>query len=151
MVTGISTLRISARYIDDILGWAEEAGQVECCGLMFGEAGEITRVQHTANVASDTRNAFEIDPTALIAAEKASRNGDVPVIGYFHSHPHGDATPSITDAEMALPDGRFWLIAANREVKGWRALAAGPVHCRFEPVDLIDSHSGLAIARLDRH
>ena len=84
-----------------------------------------------ANVAADPARRFEIDPGALIAALRAERGGGETVIGYWHSHPSGDATPSATDAAMAAADGKIWLIVAGGTVTAWRAGATG-VHGRFE-------------------
>ncbi len=58
-------------------------------------------------------------------------------LGYWHSHPSGDATPSVTDAAMAQPDGKLWLIVAHEGEKLWRAEDSGPLHGRFMPVELI--------------
>ncbi|MCL6305260.1 Mov34/MPN/PAD-1 family protein, partial [Streptococcus agalactiae] len=60
--------------------------------------------------------------------------GEAPVIGHYHSHPSGVAVPSPRDAADAMPDGMVWLIVGGREVRAWRAVAAGEVEGRFDPV-----------------
>lgn len=105
---------------------------MEACGILFGD-GAVTGASVTRNVAPDPTRHFEIDPAALIAAVRAARTGGEPVMGYWHSHPSGDATPSATDAAMAVPDGRLWLIVTGDVVTGWRAGTTG-VQGRFEPV-----------------
>ena len=55
-------------------------------------------------------------------------------MGYWHSHPSGDAMPSVTDAAMAAPDGKLWLIVGGDTVTAWRAVEQGVLHGRFEPV-----------------
>lgn len=79
---------------------------------------------------------FEIDPRALFAALRAERGGGPKVAGYWHSHPSGDATPSATDAAMAAPDGKLWLIVAGEALRGWRAGPGGEVHGRFDRVEI---------------
>lgn len=107
---------------------------MEACGLLFGTDG-VERASVAANVASDPARRFEIDPGALIAALRAEREGGERVIGYWHSHPSGDATPSATDAAMAAADGRLWLIVAGGAMTAWRAGESG-LHGRFEPIPL---------------
>ncbi len=128
-------LRISSCVIDVIQQAAAEAAPLEACGLLFG-ADRVERASVTDNVADDPARRFEIDPGALIAALKAERAGAERMIGYWHSHPSGDATPSATDAAMAAADGKIWVIVAGDAVTAWRAGASG-LHGRFERVDLV--------------
>lgn len=112
-----------------------EAAPLEACGLLFGD-GVVEQASVAANVSDDPARRFEIDPAALIAALKAERAGGDKVIGYWHSHPSGDATPSATDAAMAVADGKLWVIVAGDAVTVWRAGTSG-LHGRFERVEII--------------
>lgn len=125
-------LRISSCVIALLHRAAAEAAPLEACGLLFGADG-VERASVEANVSDDPTRRFEIDPTALIAALKAERGGGERVIGYWHSHPSGDATPSATDAAMAAADGKIWVIVAGEALTAWRAGASG-LHGRFEAV-----------------
>ncbi len=107
----------------------------EACGLLFGEGAEITAFQAVENVAESPETRFEIDPAALFAALKAERAGGRKLIGYWHSHPSGDATPSATDAAMAAPDGKLWLIVTAEVVTAWRA-GPGGLYGRFEKLEI---------------
>lgn len=129
------TIRISSCVIDLIQRAAVAAAPDEACGLLFGDDGAIDRATIAANVAADPRRRFEIDPAALFAAIRAERAGRARVVGYWHSHPSGDAAPSPTDAAMARDDGMLWLIATGTTFTLWRAGAAGR-HGRFDPVDI---------------
>jgi proteasome lid subunit RPN8/RPN11 len=101
----------------------------EACGLLLGQPGVIAIVQDTANTAAAPQRHFEIDPSALLAAHRAARNGGPLVLGYFHSHPNGPAAPSATDQAMAAGDGRIWAIIAADTVALWRDARSG-----FEPL-----------------
>ena len=109
----------------------------EVCGLLLGDEGRIASVRPCANASDEPARRFELDPAALIAAWRAGRSGGPRVIGHYHSHPTGDARPSATDAAEAAADGAIWIIAAAGQVAAWRAVAAGVVHGRFDPVALI--------------
>ena len=121
-------IRISRSVLDAIRRESAAAAPLEACGLLFGSGEEITAFQTAENVAETPDRRFEIDPAALIAALRAERMGGPRLAGYWHSHPSGDATPSATDAAMAAPDGRIWLIV-GREIRAWRAGPHG-----FEPI-----------------
>jgi proteasome lid subunit RPN8/RPN11 len=114
-----------------------DAAPREACGLLFGAPDRITDWQAVENVAEEPERRFEIEPGALFAALRAERAGGPKIVGYWHSHPRGDATPSVIDAAMAQPDGKLWLIVAREGEGLWRAEDRGPLHGRFTPVELI--------------
>lgn len=122
------------------------ASAAEVCGLLLGVAAPgtvaITHLLPAANVAADPARFFEIDPAVLLAAHRAARAGAPQVVGHYHSHPGGDATPSPRDAAAAAPDGALWLIAAAGTVAAWRAVADGALHGRFDAVELACHESG---------
>ncbi len=132
-----TSLRLPKSLEQELLSFAEGEPGVEVCGLVFGADDEVHSLQATINVADKSANEFEIDPTALIAAHRAMREGGHLVIGCFHSHPNGLAQPSETDARHAAPDGQLWLIIAGEEVTAWRAVERGQLHGRFDPVPIL--------------
>lgn len=121
--------------LDGIRQESAAAAPREACGLLFGEPDRITAFQAVENVAESPETRFELDPAALFAALRAERAGGPRIAGYWHSHPSGDALPSATDAEMAAPDGKLWVIVAGDAVRAWRAGGRGP-HGRFEALEI---------------
>ena len=97
----------------------------------------IDAAQPCANVADDPARTFEIDPAALIAAERVARSGGKRLMGYYHSHPNGRAEPSPRDAIDAARDDRLWLIVAGDRITAWRASAHGALHGAFDPVEIL--------------
>lgn len=128
-------IRISRYVLNGIKYLSAAAAPREACGLLFGAGGEVTDFQAADNVAEKPLTHFEIDPAALFAALRAERAGGPRLIGYWHSHPSGDAAPSVTDAAMAAPDGKLWVIVAADNVQCWRAGATG-LHDRFVQMDI---------------
>lgn len=108
----------------------------EICGLLFGTAASIDDAILCDNIADDPFTTFEIDPTALIAAHRAMRDGGARLIGHFHSHPNGRAEPSTRDADAAGGDGMLWLIIASDTLRLWRAVDGGAWLASFDPVSL---------------
>ena len=128
----VMNLQISRSQHRQLIDWAKKAEPNECCGLMLGDRGVVESMELTANVAEMPEQNFEIDPSALIAAEKRARSGGRAILGYFHSHPNGLAEPSKTDARMANDDGRIWMIIAGGQVSAWRPVTkAGDEQIRF--------------------
>jgi proteasome lid subunit RPN8/RPN11 len=126
-------LEISSAALQRIVADAIAHPARERCGLLFGDAGRVADATLCANVAADPALTFEIDPAALFAALRAERAGGAAMVGYWHSHPSGDVRPSATDAAMAAPDGKLWLIVGGGDVAVWRAgNEAGGT--RFSPV-----------------
>src|SRR3546814_18987331 len=77
---------------------------------LTGADGEIGQAVPAANVASDPRRTFEIDPAVLLAAHRRARSEGGLVLGPYHSHPGGRPMPSHRDAARALSGGAIWLI-----------------------------------------
>lgn len=132
-------INISRQQQQLLLAWAQDAGDHECCGLLLGTDGRVEHVELTANLATEPANSFEIDPFALISAEKQERQGGLNIVGYFHSHPNGVARPSNRDAAMAADDGRIWAIIAGGQITAWRPTREnGGVPVSFEAVAIVE-------------
>jgi proteasome lid subunit RPN8/RPN11 len=130
-------LRISRTQRTQLLEWAEAAGPKECCGLLLGQGNSVSEVRLTSNVAEDPQRHFEIDPVELISAHRRAREGDLELLGHFHSHPNGLGHPSSTDLASARDDGRCWIIIANDDISAWRPVATGSELVRFQQVPLV--------------
>lgn len=130
-------VRISAEVIAQILQAASTAHPEECCGILFGQGLQITAIQPTPNVHPAPETHFEIDPHTLIAAHKTQRAGGPRIVGYYHSHPAGEAVPSPTDSAMAAHDGMVWAIVAGDSLRLWRDLPTG-----FDPVPYAVVYTG---------
>lgn len=115
---------IAPALLEELKARAAASPGIELCGLLFGDTRAIGATRATLNVAEDPATAFEIDPGALIAALRAERAGGPRLIGCYHSHPNGDASPSPRDVAAAQA-GAVWLILAGDEARLWRARAGG--------------------------
>lgn len=85
----------------------------ECCGLIEGCIdGDVARIVavHAAKNISEDGTRFEIDPEDHIRVQKSARANGREIVGCYHSHPNGRATPSERDGDSE--DGFIWLIAA---------------------------------------
>lgn len=113
-------VRISRLLLEQIMSLAA-AEATEVCGLLLGQEGVILAIRPAMNVAADPAHHFELDPAVLIAAHRAARKGGHAILGHYHSHPSGQAVPSVTDAAHAVADGTLWLIVAGGVARLWIA------------------------------
>lgn len=128
------TVSISRSLHDRLIGAAAASPDAEICGLLFGGADTIEAAEACANVADHPTDSFEIDPAALVAAHRAMRLGGPTIVGCYHSHPRGAASPSPRDAAAASPNGSLWLIVGEGRLCCYRAVADGGHHDRFDAV-----------------
>jgi desampylase len=140
-----SAVIISRSLLDAVLADARADPTRERCGLLLGKrdgkSDAVIDFVPAANVHANPARQFELDPAVLVAAWRAERAGGLAVLGHYHSHPVGEAIPSVADAAAAEADGRLWLIVARKGFSMWRSVADGSMHGRFESV---------TIERLDR-
>ena len=80
---------ISSAILAEIQQLVLDNAPQEICGILLGRDGRVNSYRIARNVAADPVRHFEIDPATLIAAERASRDGGDPILGYYHSHPAG--------------------------------------------------------------
>lgn len=130
-------VHLSRNHHQQLLDWAHAAAPLECCGILRGADGRVIELQRADNVAADSSRHFEIDPATLIAVHKDVRDGGVPLLGYFHSHPNGRAEPSPDDVANAAPDACTWLVIARGEITAWQPMVLDGQVTGFSPLALI--------------
>ncbi len=111
---------LTAAQLASIADAAEAAYPDECCGLLVGHGVRTIRVTRLAPAPNLLRgqahDRFELDPRSRFETERALRGTAERIVGHWHSHPNGSATPSATDLEQAWEPDLIWLIvgvAAN--------------------------------------
>ena len=88
----------------------------EACGLLWGKRCEgnvhVASVHRSENCAQDPQTKFEVNPQLRFDLERVAREGDMEVIGLYHSHPSGRAEPSKVDLSRAWETALIWIIVA---------------------------------------
>ena len=95
---------------------AATAYPAEGCGVLVGtvEEGRVSVVEVTSgrNLVRDrSRDRYELDPAAIVLAERRARGAGLDVVGFWHSHPDHPARPSPLDSERAWPDYAYLIVA----------------------------------------
>jgi proteasome lid subunit RPN8/RPN11 len=132
-------LRIPSELSARLSGEAAERAPEECCGVLLGRrsgrVGVVAATRGAANLARDRRRRYVVDPAVLIASARSARELGLQVLGYYHSHPRGDAEPSAEDFSNAWPDMSYLILGRGptADARCWRLAADGAA---FEPEEL---------------
>ncbi len=65
------------------------------------------------------KNRFVLDPREQIHAQRWGRKNNLEVLGSAHSHPAGEAIPSITDQLCAIPPSLMVIMGKSGSVRSW--------------------------------
>jgi proteasome lid subunit RPN8/RPN11 len=134
------SLKIPQQILDDMIAHARELDPFECCGLLAGTNGAVSRHYRITNtVAKDARAvevfdgadvkqlghlsdstkaevAYFMDPKEMLAAFKDMRQRNLELTVIYHSHTHSPAYPSATDVGLAYyPDSAYLIISLEHE------------------------------------
>ena len=83
----------------------------ECCGLLAGREGIITRVLPARNALASA-TAYEIAPENLFRLVRQIRAENLEMLGIYHSHPRGENRPSPRDVERAYyPETPYFILS----------------------------------------
>ncbi|MFB6301227.1 MAG: desampylase [Halobacteriales archaeon] len=112
---------------DALLTHATEGAPQEVCGVLGGvrdgDTYWIDCVIRTTNAAATPRDRYLLDPADQLAAMERIEDSGRCVVGFYHSHPTGSATPSPVDRRDATwPDALYVIVAPNADpsVRAWR-------------------------------
>ncbi len=103
-------IQIQKQIIDELIAHARRAPLEECCGLLAGLDGVITRSFAATNAASDRAKNYEIAPKELFRLMREIRAAKLELLGIYHSHPNGKNEPSARDIELAYYPGTPYFI-----------------------------------------
>lgn len=119
-------MELSPAARDDIITHARAGAPEEVVGVLVGERGppdRVTHIERATNVAATPETRYELDPTEQLSLLESVESSGSAVVGFYHSHPHGPAEPSATDAARATWDGYVYAIvslAGEPSLGAWR-------------------------------
>lgn len=100
----------------------------EGCGVVVGKPERDVVVLHALvagrNLRTDrARDRYELDPAAIVRADREARAHGLDVVGFWHSHPDHPARPSAFDTERAWPQYAYLIVATTawggKDVRAW--------------------------------
>jgi len=127
-------LSINGELADKIRAHGVETYPHECCGALLGRDGDaqtgnserqVLGLFPLVNRRDDSpRNRFSVTSEDVLAAEKAARQQDLDVVGWYHSHPDHPARPSEYDRDHAWPWYSYIIVSvhegAPQDMTSWR-------------------------------
>lgn len=122
-------LYLTSEARQEILDDALRTFPDECCGFLFGEESNdtriITQIQIVDNAKEgDKRRRFEISPADYMKAERFADEAGLLLLGVYHSHPNHPAVPSEHDRVVAQPYFSYVIVAVREQefvsLQSWR-------------------------------
>jgi proteasome lid subunit RPN8/RPN11 len=116
-------IRVRAGIVEEMLRIARSEPRMECCGLLAGVGGVISKIFPAKNaLASPT--AYDVAPQELFQLFRRIREEGLEHLGIYHSHPSTENVPSPRDIELAAyPNEAYFIIsllpAAPRPVRAF--------------------------------
>jgi proteasome lid subunit RPN8/RPN11 len=109
--TALAPLRLLAAAQALLVGHAQRQFPFEACGVLLGHdrlaAGafvvQALPLPNARMGAHDASQCFAIAPADMARAYRHAREQGLQVLGFFHSHPLGDARPSAADVAGSPP------------------------------------------------
>jgi proteasome lid subunit RPN8/RPN11 len=134
-------IEICPEHLEAISRQAERTYPEECCGIVLGKIGDqgktVVEVWETLNAWSEEKWAefpgsggvrgkertFAIAPLEIIKAQKAARDRQLQIVGFYHSHPDHPAIPSEMDRAIAWAVYSYIIVSVSEgkalEVRSW--------------------------------
>jgi proteasome lid subunit RPN8/RPN11 len=107
-----STLFLAQNVTNEVRNCSQQDPERECCGLLAGHNGVITRVIPGTNAAIDPATSYEIAIPELFQLMREIRAAGLELLGIYHSHPNGKNEPSPRDIAWAYyPDVAYFIIS----------------------------------------
>lgn len=134
------SLKVPRQILDEMVAHARALDPYECCGLLAGTDGTVSRHYRITNTVAKDAQAVEVfdaadvkqlanlseskkaevayfmDPKEMLAAFKDMRERALDLTVIYHSHTHSPAYPSMTDVGLALyPDAAYLIISLENK------------------------------------
>jgi [CysO sulfur-carrier protein]-S-L-cysteine hydrolase len=104
-------IRIARDVYDEMVAHALDERPFECCGVLAGSGGAVTRSHRTKNAADLFGIRYEIEPGEFLRVNREIDDADLDLLGVYHSHPFTRAYPSATDVGQAW-EGLVYVIVS---------------------------------------
>ncbi len=101
--------------VEQIVAHARRDHPDECCGVVAGKDGALTRLFEMSN-AERSPTGFSFDSTEQLRVWREIEDADEDVLVVYHSHTATEAYPSRTDVRWsANTPGTSWLLVSTRD------------------------------------
>ena len=102
---------LERQFADSMIAHARAEIPNECCGILAGAKGKVTRLYRAIN-AERSPFRYTIDPNDQLHIYKEIEKNGWDFLGIYHSHTHTEAYPSAVDIKIALwSDSIYFIIS----------------------------------------
>ena len=102
---------LERQFADGMIAHARAEIPNECCGILAGTKGKVTRLYRAIN-AKKSPFRYNIDPNDQLRIHEEIEKHGWDFLGIYHSHTHTEAYPSAVDIKLALwPDSIYFIIS----------------------------------------
>ncbi|MBF2017337.1 MAG: M67 family metallopeptidase [Rivularia sp. T60_A2020_040] len=137
-------IQLNKQHLQTIFTHAQNTYPEECCGVIFGHIDcdrktvvEVIPTQNAWNreTAGDfadhdlddlnysKKRRYTIAPQDMLQLQKSAREGNVNIIGIFHSHPDYPAVPSEFDRSYAWQEYSYIIVSVQKgqaeDINSW--------------------------------
>ena len=134
-------IKLLPEHIRIIYNHAESTYPEECCGIILGTIDDtektVVEVWQTENAwgketagdfleaetVTDKRRRYAIAPLDLLKAQKAAREYQLNIVGFFHSHTDHPAIPSEFDRTYAWQEYSYIIVSVAQgkagDIRSW--------------------------------
>lgn len=110
------SVRIRREILTEVLEHARREPHSECCGLLAGTVGLVSRIFPAVNVAPNPATNYEIAPQEVCVFMRQMRSEKIEFLGIYHSHPNGENEPSPRDIERAYySEVAYFIVSAQSD------------------------------------
>jgi len=110
-------ITLPINIVNQILAHAQSRDAEEICGLIAESAGKVKSLYPIQNISVHREKLYQMDGKEQINAMRAMRENGEQLYAIYHSHPFGEAYPSVTDVnEAQYPDVIYLIVSLD--IKG---------------------------------
>ncbi len=100
---------LKKEYLDAMVSQARAEAPNECCGILAGKDGQVTKLYRATN-AEHSPKGYSVAPDELFQIyQEIDRNG-WEILAIYHSHPQSPAWPSPIDLKYAYYPAALYII-----------------------------------------
>ena len=100
----MENVNLQVRITKGIIDHANKETPNECCGILAGTAGKVTKLYRIPN-STPSPYRYVMDPNEQLEAMNDADERSLDLMAFYHSHTHSPAYPSDTDIRMATESG----------------------------------------------
>ena len=97
-------IRISQKFIDQMIEHSKSEDPNECCGILAGTNGDVYKLYKIRN-SSPSPYRYVMDPQEMLTSIQDADENGIDLVAFYHSHTPSPAYPAETDTRMAVESG----------------------------------------------